>query len=112
LEARIIAVCDAFDAMSRTRQYRRGMGRAMAVSILQEHSGSQWDMVVVEALVSMLRDDEVERPNIDDDGDENGDENDGVDAGPLAQVGRGHTTCDCAEDLPEPVKRRLADASA
>ena len=50
LAARIVAACDAFDAMANTRQYRNGMGVARAVAVLREHSGSQWDAAVVENL--------------------------------------------------------------
>jgi putative nucleotidyltransferase with HDIG domain len=53
--ARIVSVCDAFDALSYTRQYRQGMGTDRAISILREHSGSQWDSRVVEALVATVR---------------------------------------------------------
>lgn len=52
--ARIVAVCDAYDAMANSRQYRVGMGHDKAVAILREHSGSQWDAVAVEALVMTL----------------------------------------------------------
>jgi len=52
--ATIIAVCDAFDAMAHTRQYREGMGIDKAVAILSEHAGSQWDADVVAAMVSLI----------------------------------------------------------
>lgn len=52
--ARIVAVCDAYDAMANSRQYRAGMGHDKAIAILREHSGSQWDPVAVEALVMTL----------------------------------------------------------
>ena len=52
--ARIVSVCDAFDAMASTRHYRDGMGVDRAVSILREHSGSQWDPVVIEALTRVV----------------------------------------------------------
>ena len=54
LAARIVSVCDAYDAMANTRQYRTGMGNDRAVAILQEHAGSQWDAAVVEALIQSL----------------------------------------------------------
>jgi HD-GYP domain-containing protein (c-di-GMP phosphodiesterase class II) len=87
LAARIIAVCDAFDAMAHTRQYRAGMGRERAVAILREHAGSQWDEAIVEHLVA-------------------------VDPTPaegrfLEAIGR-QVECDCIEALPEPVRRELA----
>ncbi len=53
--ARIVSVCDAFDAMSNTRHYREAMGVERVIAILREHSGSQWDAKVVEALVVVLR---------------------------------------------------------
>lgn len=55
LAARIVAACDAFDAMANTRQYRDGMGHERAISILQEHSGSQWDPAAVRALTRVVR---------------------------------------------------------
>lgn len=55
LDARIVAACDAFDAMANTRQYRQGMGHEKALSILAEHSGAQWDPVVVAALDAVVR---------------------------------------------------------
>ncbi len=54
VSSRIVAVCDAYDAMASTRQYRQGMGHEKAIAILREHSGSQWDASVVEALVRVL----------------------------------------------------------
>lgn len=54
IEARVVAACDAYDAMANTRQYRSGMGKARAISILREHQGSQWDAEVVNALVRVL----------------------------------------------------------
>lgn len=54
LEARVVAVCDAFDAMARTRHYRAGMEVDRVRAILREHSGSQWDSAVVDALMRVL----------------------------------------------------------
>lgn len=48
--ARVVSVCDAYDAMVHTRQYREGMRTDMAMSVLREHAGSQWDATIVEAL--------------------------------------------------------------
>ncbi len=53
-DARIVAVCDAFDAMANTRQYRHGMGRDKAIAVLTEHAGSQWDPEAVAALVTVV----------------------------------------------------------
>jgi HD-GYP domain-containing protein (c-di-GMP phosphodiesterase class II) len=49
LSARIVAVCDSYDAMANSRQYREGMGSDRAQSILREHAGTQWDAAVVAA---------------------------------------------------------------
>ena len=53
LLARIVSVCDAYDAMANTRQYRTGMGHDRACAILREHSDAQWDAAVVEALIAV-----------------------------------------------------------
>lgn len=52
LLARIVSVCDAYDAMAFTRQYREGLGHDRAIAVLHEHAGSQWDPTVVAALVA------------------------------------------------------------
>jgi HD-GYP domain-containing protein (c-di-GMP phosphodiesterase class II) len=54
LAARIIAVCDAFDAMTHDRQYRAGMPVKLAYSVLQEHAGSQWDDEVIRQVIAVL----------------------------------------------------------
>ena len=52
--ARVVSVCDAYDAMAFTRQYREGIGHARAIGVLQEHAGSQWDEAVVAAAIDCL----------------------------------------------------------
>lgn len=52
--ARIVSVCDAYDAMTHSRQYREGMDADLARGILVEHAGSQWDQHVVDALLTAL----------------------------------------------------------
>jgi HD-GYP domain-containing protein (c-di-GMP phosphodiesterase class II) len=52
LAARILAVADAFDAMSSTRPYRRRLTLAQIDEIFRRGSGSQWDARVVAALFS------------------------------------------------------------
>ena len=54
-DARIVSVCDAFDAMSNTRQYREGKSLESVLEILRENAGSQWDPVVVAALVAVIQ---------------------------------------------------------
>lgn len=52
IESRIIAACDALDAMTHDQPHRSSMSLAMAFGVLREHAGSQWDMVVVEHVIS------------------------------------------------------------
>jgi HD-GYP domain-containing protein (c-di-GMP phosphodiesterase class II) len=54
LEARIICACDAYNAMTTTRSYRRGMPPSAAAAELVRCSGSQFDPAVVEALIAVL----------------------------------------------------------
>ena len=51
LESRIVAACDAFNAMTTTRSYRKAMGAPAAVAELLRCSGTQFDPQVVDALV-------------------------------------------------------------
>jgi diguanylate cyclase (GGDEF)-like protein len=46
--SRIIAVCDAFDAMTSDRPYRTSMGIDAALEELKRHAGTQFDATVVE----------------------------------------------------------------
>lgn len=48
--ARILAVADAFDAMSSTRPYRRRLAAEQIDRIFRNGSGSQWDPEIVDAL--------------------------------------------------------------
>jgi len=51
LGARIIHVCDAFDAMTSDRPYRKGLPARRALAELRVHAGSQFAREIVEALV-------------------------------------------------------------
>ncbi len=52
LLSRIIAVADAYDAMTTSRPYRKGMTHVQAVAELVRHSGKQFDPEVVEHFIS------------------------------------------------------------
>jgi putative nucleotidyltransferase with HDIG domain len=52
--ARVVAVADAFDAMTSTRSYRRARPVAAAVAELQRCAGTQFDARMVEALAGAL----------------------------------------------------------
>jgi putative nucleotidyltransferase with HDIG domain len=54
LGARIIAVADAFDAMTTTRPYRKALPIAEAHRRLREGSGTQWDPRVITAFLELL----------------------------------------------------------
>jgi two-component system, cell cycle response regulator len=54
LGARIIAVCDAFHAMTHARVYRDPIGTADAIAELERHAGSQFDPAIVAALFATL----------------------------------------------------------
>jgi putative nucleotidyltransferase with HDIG domain len=54
LEARIISCCDAFNAMTTNRPYRRALASNVAIVELAEHAGSQFDPQIVEALTSVV----------------------------------------------------------
>ena len=58
LGARIIAVVDAFDAMTTDRPYRSAMTPEAALAILREERGRQFDPLVVNTFVALL----AERP--------------------------------------------------
>ena len=54
IEARILAVADAYEAMTSDRAYRRSIGPAAARAELRRCAGSQFDARVVEALLAEL----------------------------------------------------------
>jgi response regulator RpfG family c-di-GMP phosphodiesterase len=56
LDARIMAVADAYDAMTSDRAYRGGMPHDIAIEILRKGAGSQWDADVVTAFLSVIDD--------------------------------------------------------
>jgi len=51
--ARIVKVADAYDAMTSDRPYRRGMLHQDAVRILEKYAGTQFDIPVVQAFVTL-----------------------------------------------------------
>lgn len=53
IDARIVGICDAFDAMTSHRPYRAGMLEQKALSILKAEAGHQFDPALVEAFVQL-----------------------------------------------------------
>ena len=52
--SRIVAVLDAFDAMTSNRPYRRGLPLQTAIGVLKQHSGMQFDPKVVEVFLEVV----------------------------------------------------------
>lgn len=52
LGAKIIAICDAVDAMLSDRPYRRALPLPVVIEQLQEHAGRQFDARIVQVLLS------------------------------------------------------------
>lgn len=48
LEARVIAVADAFDAMTSDRPYRKGLCHSFSIKEIESHSGDQFDPMCVD----------------------------------------------------------------
>jgi len=62
LDARIIHVADAYDAMTTDRSYRPGMSHDRAMDILAENASVQFDPDVVAALVAALTSAVIDAP--------------------------------------------------
>ncbi|TMD19990.1 MAG: response regulator [Chloroflexi bacterium] len=58
--ARIIAIADAFVAMTSDRPYRGRLSRAEAVGILRQGAGKQWDAGLVERFLRVIEQRDVE----------------------------------------------------
>ena len=61
LIARLMAVADAYSAMTSDRPYRKGMAHSTALSILRQGSGTQWDTDSVDALIEGFEAEELSR---------------------------------------------------
>lgn len=53
MAAAIMAVADAFDAMTSDRPYRKGMSKEVAIEEIKRNSGTQFHPVVVKAMVEL-----------------------------------------------------------
>jgi two-component system, cell cycle response regulator len=62
LAARIVAVCDAYDAMVTDRPYRAARSPQQAVAELRRCAGSQFDPAIVELFVEAVAQEAVARP--------------------------------------------------
>ena len=54
LGAKILAVADAFDAMTTDRPYQKGKNPEVALGILKKHAGTKWDKTCVAAFEAVM----------------------------------------------------------
>jgi hypothetical protein len=54
LEAHIVAVTDAFDAMTSTRSYRKALSQEVAFTELRDNAGTQFNPRCVEAFIAVI----------------------------------------------------------
>jgi putative nucleotidyltransferase with HDIG domain len=54
LGGRIFAVADSFDALTSNRPYRRALKRELAIEMIKERCGSQYDPDIVEAFLEVM----------------------------------------------------------
>ncbi|MPX90491.1 HD-GYP domain-containing protein [Salinivibrio sp. VYel1] len=54
-EAKLIAICDAFDAMTSKRPYRQAMPKQKAIGIVEENLGSQFDASLGQRFVNLAK---------------------------------------------------------
>lgn len=57
LGARILTAVDSYDAMTSDRPYRKALSKTIAVNELRRYSGTQFDPVVVNAFIEILKSD-------------------------------------------------------
>jgi putative nucleotidyltransferase with HDIG domain len=62
LAACIVSACDAFNAMTTDRSYRKALPLPVAVGELRKHSGTQFCPAVVDALVELVLEAEAAEP--------------------------------------------------
>ena len=62
LYARILGVADAYDAMTSDRPYRKGMPQEVAIRILRENAGTQFDPEIVDVFTGLLEENAKAEP--------------------------------------------------
>ncbi len=65
IEAKIISVVDAYDAMTTDRPYRQALPQDEAIRRLQKNRGTQFDRSVVNAFIEMLEEQGLKLPEFD-----------------------------------------------
>ncbi len=61
IEGRLIAVADAFDAMTSTRPYRKGLDPEIAIERLAQGKDKQFDALIVDALIRCYEQGRIDR---------------------------------------------------
>ena len=56
LGSRIIAVADAYSAMTSDRAHRKAMSKEQALTIMRQEAGTKWDPIIVDALYDVVND--------------------------------------------------------
>jgi putative nucleotidyltransferase with HDIG domain len=56
IEAKILAVCDTYDAMTSDRPYRKALSQEIAIQEIRDHAGRQFDPELAEAFINMCID--------------------------------------------------------
>ena len=64
LGARVVAICDAYDAMTTERPYRQRIGEEEAALELRRCAGTQFDPMVVEAFCKVIARDRRDRDEL------------------------------------------------
>lgn len=54
LGSRIIAVADAYSALTSDRAYRKAMTKEEAISIMKQEAGTKWDPIIIDALYDVV----------------------------------------------------------
>jgi HD-GYP domain-containing protein (c-di-GMP phosphodiesterase class II) len=62
LECRIFSIMDAYDAMTNTRPYRKGINKNEAIEELRKHSGTQFEPRLVDEFVKLLKEEPFPEP--------------------------------------------------
>jgi HD-GYP domain-containing protein (c-di-GMP phosphodiesterase class II) len=56
IASRVVAVCDAYHAMTSDRSYRAALPRQTAIAELRAHAGHQFDPAIIEAFIGLIDD--------------------------------------------------------
>ncbi len=55
IQTRILATCNAFDAMTSERPYRKALPKTTAIAVMEQQAGQQFDPEVVKAFLDVLK---------------------------------------------------------